>query len=253
MARLIFLDVESTGTDPYTDRIVEITMRTEAELLLSCLVNPGVPIPAEATKVHGITDADVADATTFEAIAPHVQDIIEDAVLVGYNIRRFDTIIVDVDLRRAGGPGLPHDSADRIIAQEIDLFQIWKRFEERNLASAARRFAGMDLGEEAHSSDADTAVLPAIYEGMASAFNFDTENVGLLCAMSVPEGSIDRDARFVKLDNGAVVFNFGQHKGESVYQHPDFLEWMLKKDFSPETKNIARVLWQRTQKQMALL
>jgi DNA polymerase-3 subunit epsilon len=214
-------------------------------------INPEFPIPIAATAVHGITDQHVADCPTFFQFAPVVQEIVQDAVLVGYCSRTFDTIMLDQELRRAGQPGLPHDSAGRIIAPEIDLFQLWIRHEDRKLTTAARRFAGVELAERAHTADADAFVLPAVLDGLCAQFGLDAADIERLCALSIPDGAVDRDGKFVKNADGVVCFNFGPKKGEPAQSDPGLLEWMLKKDFSPETKAVAHALYRHAMRRSA--
>lgn len=243
MNRLVYFDLEGTGTDPYTDRIVEICMVEvgpgAAQTPFVARVNPTVPIPAEATAVHGISDADVADEPTFAEIAPTVQRAVEGAVLCGYNIRRYDTVLIDAELRRAGQPGLARDEDGRLDVHEIDLYALWMRLEPRTLAGAAARFAGVDL-EDAHSALADTTVLPDVLAGLCAAFDLDAGDVSRLTELSIPEGAIDRDGKFRQDDDGVVVFNFSQKRGQPVFSDPGLLRWMLSKDFSQETKAYAR-------------
>ena len=90
--QLLYLDTETTGVDPYTDRIVEFSFQPEGGEVIIKRVNPERPIPAEATAVHGITDADVQGLPVFRQYARTIQELITDKILVGYNCRRFDTI-----------------------------------------------------------------------------------------------------------------------------------------------------------------
>lgn len=237
---LVFLDLEGTGPDPYYDRIVEMAFVDEhGTMLLNTRVNPGRPIPAEVIEVHGITDADVKDAPKFVDLAARVQEILRGVVLVGYNLIRYDTILIDRELRSAGQVGLERDTAGRIIQPEIDLFGIWQRSEPRKLVTAAKRFGGHDLGDDAHAAGADTACLPAVLDGMCRAFGHAADNLAQLVEMSRPEGFVDRDGKFVRRADGVVVFNFSQSRGQPVSGDPGLLEWMLRKDFSPETRAFA--------------
>src|SRR5690606_15557309 len=149
--RLVFFDCETTGPDPYEDRIVELAVRAQGKHPVVTRINPGRPIPPKASAIHGITDADVADAPRFEEIAADVQRMIDGHVLVGYNCIRFDTILLDAELRRAGQSGC-------IDFPEVDLYQVGLRSEPRTLAGAVKRFLGRDL-EDAHTAAADTEVL----------------------------------------------------------------------------------------------
>lgn len=235
----IYFDLESTGPDPYHDRIVEMSFVAAGKgMILDARVNPERSIPAEASDVHGIYDEDVADLPVFAFHAAEVQRILRGAVLVGYNLRRFDTVLIDRELRMAGQPGLERDDHGRIVQPEVDLFGIWQRCEPRNLTAAARRFAGVDL-EDAHTASADTDVLPGILAGMTHEFGLG-HDLEELCELSKPEGCIDRDGKFVLDEHGVPRFNFGKHRGQPVHSEPGFLRWMASRDFSPETLEYAR-------------
>lgn len=233
-----FLDCETTGVDAYEDRIIEISlMRVDDEGSekegFSALVNPGVPIPADATAVHGIQDEDVADAQSFDAIAEDVERLTDDAVLIGYNSRSFDVPLIHAELRRAGRPGFPLDGYGTIDVQEIDLFKVWNQSERRDLTTAARRFGLVDHADDAHSAEKDVAVLSSIMAGMRGEFNIDS--LDDLMLLTAPEDEVDRDGKFKKNGEGKMVFAFGKHLDKPVVRNISYIEWMLGADFSPET------------------
>jgi len=254
MTRLVFFDLETTGLDPEKDRIVELAMSAEEGEVYS-LVNPGMPIPAEATATHGITDDDVRGAPPFRELVEAVEGMLEDAVLVGYNSLRFDVPFLDAELRRAGRPGLARGELGEILARDIDLYRVWAGMETRNLTAAARRFAGVDLGEGAHRARQDTGVLLDVLHGMLAEFTEwrlaepGEEQVPLpldeLQRMTAPPEMVDRAGKFKRREDGKIVYAFGQHQGLPVAKFPDYLSWMLLKDFPAETKEIARRLLAR--------
>lgn len=150
---LAAFDVESTGTNPELDRIVELTIgRIEPDLVtvqvLHTRINPGIPIPEEASAIHGITNADVADAPSFAKVARLVVSLLQDADLAGYNHRRFDVRLIGSELARVGLP-TPCDNARMVDAQLI----FFKR-EPRDLSAAHRLYYGEAL-EGAHGTTAD--------------------------------------------------------------------------------------------------
>ncbi|MFP3947117.1 MAG: exonuclease domain-containing protein [Longimicrobiales bacterium] len=244
--RAFFFDLETTGTDPYGDRVVEIAAVVadrhgagwEVVARWQHLVHPGRFIPEAATAVHGISDDDVADAPIFEELAPQIQEAVRGCVLVGYNIRAFDTVLLDRELRLAGEDGLERDEWDRIVVPEVDLYEVWRRSEPRTLEEALFRFAGIDLGDRAHGAEADTEGLPDLTVGMARTFGLDLEE---MAELSTPEWEVDRDGRF-RREDGEVVFNFGKHRGAPAASAPDYLQWMLTSDFPPETKAFCRLI-----------
>lgn len=236
--RYVYFDLEGTGPDAYYDRVVEMAFHDGTDFLLNVRVNPGRPIPPETTAVHGISDADVVGCPPFSDYAARVQSIVDGAVLVGYNLIRYDTILIDRELRMAGERGLDRDSDGVIVHPEVDLFGIWNRLEPRKLATAAKRFGGYDLAD-AHAAGADTECLPAILDGLLEAFDL-AGDVEELAGLSRPEGAVDRDGKFVRRDDGVVVFNFAKVRGQPVHSDEGFLRWMLGKDFSPETLRYVR-------------
>lgn len=253
--KLVYFDLEGTGLDTSRDRIVEISMYGPGgRALLNTLVNPGIPIPPDSTAIHGISDADVQDMPPFRAITPQVERVIEGATLVGYSSMRYDVPLLDAELRRAGRAGLPRDEEGLICIPEIDLYNVWSNAEPRTLVGAAKRFAGVDLEDDAHRAEADTKVLAEVMRGMAADFDeiplpgvdVDARTVDWsavfaeLRRLSRPEWMVDRDGKFRREDDGTIVFGFSQKRGQPVTSDPGLLEWMLGKDFSSETLAYAR-------------
>lgn len=233
---LIAYDVESTGLEPAQDRIVEIAIIRpgEPEPLMYERFNPGMPIPAAASAVHGIRDADVAESPPFASRAAEIQTLLEGATLIGFGSRRFDTLMLDAELRRAGQRGIDLDTV-----KEIDLHMVWVRSEPRDLGSASRRFLGKSH-VEAHGALPDAIVLAPLLKAMMREWG---HNLGTMVELSQPEGEVDRSRKFrLERGTGDVVFNFGQHRGELVREHDDYLDWMLKADFPEDTCRAIRRL-----------
>jgi DNA polymerase III subunit epsilon len=253
---LVFFDAETTGKDPWWDRIVELAMlRVEVdgdgmfggspEEMLAELValEPGMEISEEATAVHGITADQLEGCPRFRELAPRVQELVEGAVLVGYNCRRFDTILLHEELLRAGQDGLETSPEGRITHPEIDLYRLWQLLEPRTLEGAVRRFAGTEL-EGAHSAVADTEALVDVLNGLLSQlapehYVLTQRSVQSLTAMSAPEEELDRAGKF-RLQDGQVLFAFGKHEGKPARSEPDYLRWMLGADFPEDSKGVAR-------------
>lgn len=231
MNGLVFYDLETTGADANTCHIVEMCFADHGgEILLHSLVKPGRLIEKQAYETHGISQADVEGALAFADHAHTVQQIVDEAeILIGYNNYKFDSVVLDRELKTAGFPGLQGKP-------EADIFGMWKRHEQRTLVSAAKRFAGFDL-EEAHSASADTTILPAVLSGLRKEFGL--EGVDLV-ASSMPIGAVDREGKFREREDGTIVFNFGKFRGELVQAHRGYLEWMLNQGFSPEVKALCR-------------
>ena len=242
----VFFDLEGTGVDPYVDRIVEmcfIVSEAPGDLrrFPPIRINPGRVMSDEVIAVHGITNEDVADLPGFDHYAAEIQEIVGGAILCGYNIRKYDTLLLDRELRMADQPGLERDGDGAIVQPEVDLFGMWSRLESRKLETAAKRFGGVDLND-AHSAAADAEVLPLVFDGMVDQFGLDGEDLDALTDLSKPEGAMDRDGKFVRREDGVVLFNFSKERGSPVSANLGLLEWMLNRDFSPETKAIAHEL-----------
>jgi len=231
------VDLEATGLDPHEDRIVELAIvrAEDGMVVLHERFHPGRPIPPAATAVHGISDADVAHSDPFSVHASRVQKMLDGAVLLGFNSRRYDTVMIDAELRRAGEPGL-----DLARMREIDLLRVWTLSERRTLERAVQQFLGHGH-EGAHSALSDAEALVPLARAMKRAWGLEDHD---LLDLSSPRGEVDRSRRLRLDDRGRVVFNFGKHAGEPVREQPEYLDWMLKSDFPPDTLEALRHLRQ---------
>ena len=237
---LVFFDIESTGTNPYRDRIVEIAVikvmpdGTRQEVVRR--INPSMPIPAGASAVHGIYDDDVKDAPTFDVVAQNLYNYLDNCDLAGYNIVKFDVPMLQEEFKRCG---LNLSMQNRKL---IDVFNIFCRLYPRNLTAAYKFFCGGDL-EDAHSALADTDATVAVLLGqLAKHPELPREMAGLA------EFSAARDADFIdsegrlKFSGDEAVVNFGKNSGRRLkdlaVEDPGFLRWMLRSDFSEEVKAV---------------
>lgn len=265
MTTPLYFDLETTGLDPNTARIVELaavdgeavregaapspgerpgagahqlSLALDRAPTLLRRFHPGVPIPPGASAVHGITDRDVADAPRFEEEAAELQRLFEGRVLCGYNLRAYDTPLLDAELRRAGQPGLELEAV-----AEIDLYRVWCRLEpseergSRTLEAAVRRYLGRTL-EDAHAAAADTLVLPELRSAIRAEHGLSREE---LLELTVGPDEVDRAGK-LRRQGGEVVFAFGRHAGEPVAERPEYVAWILRADFPEETKRILRRL-----------
>ena len=250
---IVFFDLETTGVNIMTDRIIEISVvkifpdgRREVK---TRLINPEMHIPEESTQIHGISDEDVKDAPTFKAISKNFFIYLEDCDLGGYNIIKFDIPMLAKEFSRAG---LHFSTEGRRIA---DAYNIFCRMEPRNLSAAYRFYCGKKM-EDAHSAEADTLATVAVFEaqmeryGKADPATFpeditefpaDLDAVHAFCNQFSAD-NIDPDGRF-KWRNGEAVICFGKNTGLTIrkvaIENPDFFRWILKADFSKEVKDIA--------------
>lgn len=239
---LAFFDVESTGKYPDRDRIVEITIvkvyPEGRRSKFTALVNPTVPIPAEATEVHGITNEMVSGMPTFAQLAPTIAKGLNDADLAGYNIRRFDVPMLLAEFRRTDVPF----SADGRL--QIDPCAIFFKREKRDLDAALQFFCGRTI-EGAHRAAADVEATIAVLEGQLDRYADLPTTVSELHAYCKDENWIDEGGRVVWVA-GIACIGFGKHAGRPLEQLAkerdgrSYLEWLLGSDFPADTKQIVR-------------
>jgi len=236
---LVFLDLETTGINVTSDRIVEISLLKikpdGQEEWLTTLVNPGIPIPAASTAVHGISDHDVADAPSFGEIAGKLEAFLEGCDLAGFNAIKFDIPLLAEEFLR-----IESDFNFRR-RKYIDVQVIFHKKEQRNLSAAYRFYCRKEL-TEAHTAEADTL---ATYEVLKSQLDMypDLENdVERLADFSTYNEIVDFAGRIIMNDNGLETFNFGKYKGrtvESVFRDdPSYYSWMMNGDFPLYTKKV---------------
>jgi DNA polymerase-3 subunit epsilon len=246
MPRTIAFDLETTGQDRETCRIVQIHLIEFDEQGCTLgswgtLVNPQMPIPAEATAVHGIRDEDVAGRKPFAAHARRVQDLVRGAVLVGFNLD-FDVPVLHRELERAGQPGIA------LTQPRLDAFLVEKVVNSHRLDATYERYLGRKL-EDAHDSQVDTQAAiqvlfaqlrrhPDLFPGGLR--DMEAQRVRLLLDPKA-RLPLDHHRKFhVRAEDGIVRFGFGKHKDESVDKEPGYLEWMLRQDFTPDVMRIAQ-------------
>lgn len=221
------IDCEATSPDPVTARIIEfacVTLYPDGTRQGSrCLINPGVPIPPASTAVHHITDLDVVGCPTFAAMAPQIVALLTDVDITGYNIRRYDIVLIEAELARCGLP-VPWDGA-----AIVDSYEVHQKLHPAKLTDAVRRYCGRDL-DNAHSALADAAAALDVLVGqLAFAPNLPREPAALEEAV-VPDyvrQAIDPGGKLRMVD-GEVVLGFSKHKGEPLTRvDSGFLNWML--------------------------
>ena len=237
---IVFFDLETTGIDIAHDRIVEICLiRVEPNgnrQSLTMRINPERHIPEEASKVHGIYDADVKDSPTFRSKARELADLFEGCDLGGFNSNRFDIPLLAEEFIRAG------INIDLTLARRVDVQNIYHKLERRTLAAAYQFYCGKDL-ENAHSALADTEATLEVLEAQLDRYPDTLENnIGFLSDFSCRDRNVDFAGRFVYNDAGEVEINFGKHKGrllrDVLRTEPSYYNWMMQSDFTMNTKQV---------------
>jgi DNA polymerase III subunit epsilon len=256
---LAIFDLETTGTNVATDRIVEIAivkaMPDGSSEIYSKRVNPGMPIPRESTMIHGITDVDVADCPHFKDLARELDEFLKDSDLSGYNAIKFDIPLLVEEFLRAG---IDFSMMNR---QVVDVQNIFHKMEPRTLKAAYKFYCHKDH-EMAHSAEADAI---ATYEILKAQLDFYkdkdyTDNDGViskpvrndvkaLSDFSFNGRSVDLAGHIVFNERQQEVLNFGKYKGQPIEdvfrREPSYYDWMMKSQFPLYTKKVIQAIWKR--------
>jgi DNA polymerase-3 subunit epsilon len=243
---IAFIDLETTGTNLGTDRIVEIAIvkiqPDGTKQVKRKLINPEMPIPAGATDVHGITDEMVKDAPTFRQVANEVKQFIESCDLGGYNSNRFDIPLLMEEFLRVP---IEVEMKGR---KMVDAQKIFHMMEQRTLSAAYKFYCNKSL-EDAHSAEADATATWEILEAQLGKYPQIGNTVEAIVKFTGEDSVVDFARRFV-MENGKEVFNFGKHKGKPVEDvlksEPQYYDWMMKGDFPLHTKQKLTEILNRT-------
>lgn len=254
---LAFFDLETTGVNIATDRIVEVAilkvMPDGEEKVLTMRVNPKMPIPTESSMFHGIYDEDVKDLKGFDELGQEVADFIGDADLAGYNSNKFDVPMLMEEFLRAG---IEFSLEGRSF---VDVQNIFHQMEQRTLKAAYKFYCDSDL-VNAHTAEADVRATYEVlkaqldkYEGatfeskhgaVSTPVVNDVEALHQFTNLSRP---VDFAGRLVYDEDGDPTINFGKHKGKKVTDvfdvEPSYYAWMQNGDFPLYTKKVLENLW----------
>jgi len=247
---IAFFDLETTGVNISTDRIIEICIvrvspPNETVEVKTFRVNPGMPIPDQSSSIHGIYDKDVADKPPFSEIALQVSQFMKDCDLGGFNSIRFDIPLLIEEFFRAG---IEFDISKRKL---IDSQRIFHLMEPRTLSAAYRFYCNKDL-ENAHSAEADTLATYHILKAQIARYA-DKQVKDAEGKVSVPikndmqilhdfsvGNMVDLAGRMILSDKGDELFNFGKYKGmkvkDTLLKDPMYYDWIMKGDFPQDTK-----------------
>lgn len=236
---LIFFDLETTGINIITDRIVELSYfkiwPNGDEELRTFKINPTIPIPLNSTKIHGITDEDVKDSPTFSEIAKTLSKTLEGCDLAGYNSNKFDIPLLAEEFIRSG---VDIDLKKR---KFIDVQVIFHKKEQRTLSAAYKFYCNKDL-EKAHSAEADTKATYEILKAQLEKYPDLSNEIDQLAEYSSHNRNVDFVGRIIYNEQEEEIFNFGKYKGQKVedvfIKDPAYYSWMINNDFPSYTKKI---------------
>jgi DNA polymerase-3 subunit epsilon len=249
---IAFFDLETTGVNVASDRIVEISILKinvdGTKEIKTKRINPTIPIPKQSSEIHGIYDADVANEPTFKNIANSLAAFLENCDLAGYNSNKFDIPILVEEFLRAE---VDFDLKNR---KFVDVQNIFHQMEPRTLNAAYKFYCGKDI-INAHSAQADIEATYEVflaqlqrYDGVEISDKKGNKSIPVKNDMKALHDftNINRNAdlagRIIFNDKGVEVFNFGKHTGKPVEQvlqtEPSYYAWMMNGDFPLYTKKV---------------
>jgi DNA polymerase-3 subunit epsilon len=243
---LAVIDLETTGVNLGSDRIVEIAIvRIQIDgtrQIKRKLLNPEIPISAVSRDLHGISNEMVKDAPTFKQAANEIKQFLDNCDLAGYNSNRFDIPLLAEEFLRVG---LEFDFSHRRL---VDVQKIFHMMEQRTLSAAYKFYCNKNL-EGAHGAEVDAVATWEILQAQMEKYPQLGSTVETIITC-VGDDSIVDFARRMIMENGVEVFNFGKHKGRSVVEvlkaEPQYYDWMMKGDFPMHTKVKLTEIFNRT-------
>lgn len=236
---IVFFDLETTGVNIASDRIVEISIikvfPNGEEMRKTYRINPEMSIPPQATAVHGISDADVADCPKFKQKAKELVEIFKDADIAGYNSNKFDVPLLAEEFIRAG---VDFDLKKRNF---VDVMSIFMKKEPRNLSAAYKFYCNADL-ENAHSANADTEATYEVFKAQVDRYSDIGNDIQEISKFSTYNNNADFMGRLIYDADHNVVVNFGKYKGQKLTdifeKDTAYYDWMMKGEFPLYTKKV---------------
>lgn len=235
---LAFIDIEASGLDTQLDKIIELSITKlfpngERENR-TWRFNPGIHIPEKSTEIHGIRDEDVANEKSFEFYAGDINFLLSDSDIAGFNSNRFDVPILYAELSRAGF------DYDYISAHMLDVGNLFKIQEPRTLEAAVRFYLGREH-EGSHGAKSDTDATLDVFLAQVEKYPDLPQTIEELSIYTnYGNRFLDLSGKFSFDESGDYIFTFGKPKGEKVKNDMGFLNWILSKDFTPDTLEMAR-------------
>jgi DNA polymerase-3 subunit epsilon len=194
-----------------------------------------MPIPAEATAVHHITDEDVKSCPTFKQVAQDLARVFTGCDVAGFNSNRFDVPLLMQEFSLAGV------NIDLSRHKFVDVQNIFHKMEQRTLVAAYKFYCGKDL-TEAHSANADTRATYEVLKAQLDRYPTLKNDIAFLSEFSSLNKNVDLMGRIIYNDAGVEVFNFGKYKGEEVEKvlrrDTGYYSWMMQGEFAENTKQV---------------
>lgn len=240
---IAFIDLETTGIDVANDRIVEVSVcklhPAGNKEYYHQRVDPLIPIPEQATAIHGITNNDVLNSPSFQVIADYLFTFIEGCDIGGYNSNKFDVPILYCEFLRS------NIIWDYSPVHFIDVCNIFRIKESHTLSAAYRFYCHKEL-QNAHSASADVTATVEIFSEQLNKYTDLPDNIkDLQTFCNRGKQLLDISGKFTYDDNGDIVFAFGKHNGKKAKHNMDYVKWMYYKageGFNPDTLDVCRKL-----------
>jgi DNA polymerase-3 subunit epsilon len=236
---LISFDLETTGVDVETDRIVQIAVvkmhhETGEIETKTRKLNPERPIPPIATEVHGIGDKDVVSELPFKKVAKSLFKFMSGCDITGFNVQGFDVPLLANEFKRCGITW-PEEGTTL-----VDAYLIFKCREAHNLTNALRRYTGRTLNN-AHDAGADAIAALDVLMAQAETYSAampDGVNLKSMVELGKDPDWIDSTGK-AKWVGTIPVINFGKWAGHPL-QHVDknYFQWVCSKDFPDDFKRL---------------
>jgi DNA polymerase-3 subunit epsilon len=249
---LVFIDLETTGINVASDRIVEISIlklfpkgNKESKTMR---INPEMAIPVESSNIHGIFDKDIADSPTFKSVAGQLYQFIDGCDIAGYNSNKFDVPLLAEEFLRAG---VDFDLKNRRLVDVQNIFHI---MEQRTLSAAYKFYCDKQI-VNAHSAEADVIATYEVFlaqlerykdveliDAKGNPYHPVKNDIASLSELTARTRNADLMGRIVFNAKGQEVFSFGKHKDKSVEdvfeKEPSYYSWMMDGDFPLYTKKV---------------
>lgn len=237
---IIFFDLETTGVNTVKDRIVQIAIlkinvNGEQETTKR-LLNPGIEIPKEATEIHGISNEMVKDEPTFNQVAKSLFEILDGCDICGYNSDSFDVPLLMEEFNRAG---IEYPAPGAALTF-IDVLKLERKLNSHKLADTYKRYTGREL-EGAHDALNDVIATQEILFKQLERFNKPLDAAGVKAIYQNESAAYDLAGKMYKKED-AIYWAFGKHKDKKVLDDLQYCDWVLRSDFSIDTKNKIKTL-----------
>jgi len=240
-AKICTFDLETTGTDVATDRIIQCSFSvTQAGRQIggfATLLDPERLILPEIVELTGIQQDHVAGKPKFPSIIPLIIETVGVCdLLAGFNVVRFDIALLCEEFARAG-----HDYQFLLDKPVYDAGMIFTKLEPRTLAAAMQFYCGKEM-QNAHDASADVDATQAVLWAQAERYKLSGKTLEELDKLSRfddmrtpdPAGKLKFDAE------GRVCFNTFRNRGVPVVDDVGYARWCLNAGFPESTKAVIR-------------